>query len=69
LNLLEGYVSIYNFSNREKNTFALLKAVPHVKDWWEKFCEKKETNEPSLFIVAATWESFRDDINEKYYPS
>ena len=45
LNLLEGYFSIHNFSNREKITFALLKAVPHVKDWWETFCEQKETEE------------------------
>jgi hypothetical protein len=51
LNMLEGYFSVHNFSNRENITFALLKAVPHVKDWWEMFCEKKETKEPSLFIV------------------
>ena len=31
LNLLEGYFFVHNFSNREKITFALLKAVPHVK--------------------------------------
>jgi hypothetical protein len=43
LNLLEGYFSIHNFSNREKITFALLEVVPHVKDWWETLCEKKET--------------------------
>jgi hypothetical protein len=67
LNLLEGYFSIHNFSNREKITFALLKSVPHVKDWWETFCEKKEIEEPSLFTVAATWESFRDVIKEQYY--
>jgi hypothetical protein len=54
LNLLEGYFSIHNFSNRENITFALLKAVPHVKDSWETFCEKKETGEPSLFIVMTT---------------
>jgi hypothetical protein len=46
LNLLEGYFSVHNFSNREKITFALLKVVPHVKYWWETFCEKKETEEP-----------------------
>jgi hypothetical protein len=67
LNLLEGYFSIHNFSNREKITFALLKAIPHVKDWWETFSEKKETEEPSLFIVTTTWDSFRDAIKEKYY--
>jgi hypothetical protein len=54
LNLLEGYFSIHNFSNREKITFALLKVIPHVKDWWETFCEQKEIEEPSLFTVAAT---------------
>jgi hypothetical protein len=68
LNLLEGYFSVHNFSNREKITFALLKAVPHVKDWWETFCEQKETEEPSLFTVTTTWESFRDAIKEQYYP-
>jgi hypothetical protein len=68
LNLLEGYFSVHNFSNREKITFALLKVVPHVKDWWETFCEKKETEEPSLFIVTTTWDSFRDAIKEQYYP-
>jgi hypothetical protein len=33
LNLLEGYFSVHNFSDREKTTFALLKAIPHVKNW------------------------------------
>jgi hypothetical protein len=69
LNLLEGYFSVHNFSNREKITFALLKVVPHVKDWWETIYEKKEIEEPSLFTVTTTWESFRDDFKEKYYPS
>jgi hypothetical protein len=32
LNLLEGYFSIHDFSDRENITFALLKVVPHVKD-------------------------------------
>jgi hypothetical protein len=68
LNLLEGYFSIHNFSNREKITFSLLKVVPHVKDWWENYYEEKETEEPSSFIVKTTWESFRDVIKEQYYP-
>jgi hypothetical protein len=68
LNLLEGYFSVHNFSNRENITFALLKVVPHVKDWWETFCEQNETEEPSLFSVTATSESFRDAIKEQYYP-
>ena len=54
LNLLEGYFSIHKFLDREKITFALLKAIPHVKDWWETFCEQKETEEPSLFTVVST---------------
>jgi hypothetical protein len=68
LNLLEGYFSVHKFLNREKITFALLKAVPHVKDWWETFCEQKEIEETSLFSVTTTWESFRDAIKEQYYP-
>jgi hypothetical protein len=68
LNLLEGYFSVHNFSNREKITFALLKAISHVKDWWETFCEQKEIEETSLFLVMATWESFRDAMKEQYYP-
>jgi hypothetical protein len=67
LNLLEGYFFVHNFSNRETNNFALLKAIPHVKYWWETFCEKKEIEEPSLFIVTVTWESLRDVIKEQYY--
>jgi hypothetical protein len=55
LNLLEGYFAVHNFSNREKITFALLKAIPHVKDRWETFCEQKETEETSLFSVTTTW--------------
>ena len=35
ITLLEGYFSIHNFSDKEIITFALLKALPHVKHWWE----------------------------------
>ena len=68
LNLLEDYFSVHNFTNREKITFALVKAIPHVKDLWETFCEQKETEEPSLFTIMATWKSFWDVIKEQYYP-
>jgi hypothetical protein len=54
LNLLEGYFYIHNFSNIENITFALLKVITHAKDWWENFCEQKETKEPSLFTVSTT---------------
>jgi hypothetical protein len=39
LNLLEGYFYVHNFSNKEKITLALLKALPHVKHWWETYWE------------------------------
>jgi hypothetical protein len=39
LNLLEGYFSVHDFSNREKIIFALVKSAPHVKDWWETYSE------------------------------
>jgi hypothetical protein len=68
LNLLEGYFSVHNFFDRENITFALLKVIPHVKDWWETFCEKKEIEGSTLFAVAPTWGSFRDVIKEQYYP-
>jgi hypothetical protein len=43
LNLLEGYFSVHNFSDREKITFTLLKALPHVKHWWETYWEQSST--------------------------
>ena len=49
VNLLEGYFSVYNFSDREKITFALLKVVPHVKDWWETYCEQPFREESEMF--------------------
>jgi hypothetical protein len=42
LYLLEWYFVVHNFLNREKITFSLLKVIPHVKYWWETFCEKKK---------------------------
>ena len=68
LNLLEVYFSVHNFSNRENITFFLLKPVRHVKYWWDTFCEKREAEEPSLFTVMVTWESFREVMKEQYYP-
>ena len=65
LNILEGYFSVHDFSDREKIIFALLKATPHVKDWWETYCEKKDETKPSLFLAVLTWNSFRDSIKEQ----
>ena len=39
LNMLEGYFSVHDFSSQENIIFALLKVAPHVKDWWETYCE------------------------------
>ena len=58
LNLLEGYFLVHDFYDREKITFSLLKAAPHVKDWWETYYERKHEEEPSLFSVVPTWNSF-----------
>jgi hypothetical protein len=54
LNLLEGYFSVHNFSDREKITFALLKALPHVKHWWETYWEKSSTKESRIYGVEPT---------------
>ena len=35
LNVLEVYFFVHNFFDRENITFALLKAVPSVKNWWD----------------------------------
>jgi len=56
------------FSGREKITFALLKAIPHVKDFWETYFEQKDESTTSLFSAAPTWNSFWDAIKEQYYP-
>jgi hypothetical protein len=68
LNLLEGYFSVHNFSNRKNITAALLKFVPGVKDWWETYFEQRETKESTIFMASPTWDSFRDVIKEQYYP-
>jgi hypothetical protein len=68
LNLLEGYFSVHNFSDRENITFALLKAIPHVKDWWDTYSEKRVVEESAIFVVSPTWDSFQDAIKEQYYP-
>jgi hypothetical protein len=66
LNMLEGYFSVHDFSDRERIIFALLKATPNVKDWWETYWEQWSEGGPSLFLVASTWNSFRDAIKEQY---
>ena len=53
---------------REKITFALLKAAPHDKDWWENYYEKKDEGESSLFSTTPTCNYFWDAIKEQYSP-
>ena len=57
LNLLEGY-----FSDRENITFSLLKAIPHVKHWWDTYFEKRVVEEFTIFVMVPTWDSFLDSI-------
>jgi hypothetical protein len=64
LNLLEGYFSVHNFSDRENITFALLKVVPHVKDWCDTYSEQRGIEESTILVVSPTWDSFRDVIKE-----
>ena len=68
LNLLEGYFSIHDFFNLENITFSLLKSAPHVKDLWETYCERKDKEEPSLFLVVPTWNLFQYAIRENIIP-
>jgi hypothetical protein len=58
LSLLEGYFSVHKVFDREKIMFTLLKVVPHVKDWWDTYSEKRVVEESAMFVVAPTWDSF-----------
>ena len=64
LNVLEGYFAIHNFSDQEKITFALLKAVPHVQNWWGTYWEKKKSDDSRMFETNPTWGSFIDVVKE-----
>jgi hypothetical protein len=68
LNLLKVYFSVHNFFNKENITFTLLKAHPHVKHWWETYCDKNSTEESGIFEIDPTWDFFMDVVKEKYYP-
>jgi hypothetical protein len=68
LNLLEGYFSVHEFSDRERIIFALLKATPHVKDWWETYSEQQGEGEPSLFSATPTWNSFETPSRNNIIP-
>jgi hypothetical protein len=61
LNMLEGYFYVHNFSDRENITFALFKALPHVKHWWETYWEKSSTEESGIYWAEPTWDFFVDN--------
>ena len=67
MNVLEGYFSVHNFFDREKITFALLKEVPHVQNWWGTYCEQNLSDESEMFETISTWASFIDAVKEQYY--
>ena len=67
LSLLEGYFSVQNFSNTEKIIFMLLKDLPHVRYWWETYCEQHVEDEFSIFGPRPTWAAFVDALKEQYY--
>jgi hypothetical protein len=67
LNLLEGYFLVHNFFDREKITFSLLKAIPHVKYGWNTYSKERFVEEYAIFLVSPTWDSFLDAIKEQYY--
>jgi hypothetical protein len=62
LNLLEGYFSVHNFSNKEKITFALLKALPHVKHWWETYWVQSSTEDSGIYGAEPTWDFCVDAV-------
>jgi hypothetical protein len=68
LNLLEGYLSVHTFLDRENITFALLKALPHVKHWWETYWEQSSTEDSGIYGVELTCDFFVDAVKEQYYP-
>jgi hypothetical protein len=68
LNLLEGYFSVHNFLDKEKITFALLKALPHFKHWWETYWEQSSTEDSGIYGAEPTCEFFVDAVKEQYYP-
>jgi hypothetical protein len=68
LNLLEGYFFVHKFSNKENITFALLKALPHAKHWWETYFEKNSIEDFGIFRVDPTWDFFMDAVKDQYYP-
>jgi hypothetical protein len=66
--MLEGYLFVHNFSDRENITFTLLKALPHVNHWWETYWEQSSIEESRIYVVELTWDFFVDVVKEQHYP-
>ena len=67
LNFLQGYFSVNNIFDKEKITFALLEAIPHVKNWWDTYCEKNSSDESGIFEINPTLAYFIYFVKEQYY--
>jgi hypothetical protein len=52
----------------EKITFVLLKALPHVRSWWECYWDRYTRDESTLFWREPTWEAFVDALKDEFYP-
>jgi len=63
-----GFLSVQNFSNREKIVFALLKVVLHVQVWWQTYYDKNATYMSESFGVESTWAYFVEALKEQFYP-
>ena len=62
--MLEGYFSVHNFLDKEKIILTLLKALPHVKHWWETYWEQSSTEESEIYGAKPTCDFFVDAVNE-----
>jgi hypothetical protein len=69
LNLLEGYFFVHNFSDRENIAFTFLKALPHVKRWWETYWEEISIEEFVKYGVDPTWDFLCGCSNITILPS
>jgi hypothetical protein len=49
LNMLEGYYSVQKKLTSKRSPFMLLKALPHVKYWWEGYWERQSIDESRKF--------------------
>jgi hypothetical protein len=50
----------------ENITFTLLKALPHVKHWWETYWEQISTKESRIYGVEPTWDYPVGNYEDQY---